>query len=123
MVKAQYDPVERSRLRGALNEKYRQQEDIVRKYGISSTEVEREIQDLIKELRKVDKSSVGNDRSESRPRNPKRLKVPWYCSNPNCDKTFPTNKEMIRFKKRHYCSEACALSDAGMDPVTITAKT
>ncbi|WP_438497121.1 hypothetical protein [Paenibacillus sp. IHBB 3054] len=106
------NPSERHRLRKALNVQYRKQADVIRLYGIPSAQIAGQIKKLLEELKAYDEKPSKPEKS----RNPRRLKRPWYCSNPECDNTIPDGKEKIMLKKRHYCSHKCAFMDTGILP-------
>lgn len=122
MAKAkQFDPVERKQLRKDLNELYRSQANHIRLNGKTSLAIQAEIEKKRKRLKIVDRKSVGLDYEDKpvesnkagSPRNPRRLKIPWECSHPDCENKILDGHEKIMFKKRHYCSADCALSDGG----------
>jgi len=114
----QFDPVERKQLRKDLNEKYLNQANYIRLNGKASPVIKAEIEEKRKRLKIVDRKSVGFECEEktvvaSTPRNPRRLKILWECSHPECENKILDGHEKIMFKKRHYCSTDCALSDGG----------
>jgi hypothetical protein len=120
----QFDPVERKQLRKDLNELYRRQANHIRLNGKPSKVIKEEIERKRNRLKIVDRKAVGHDYEDKpvKPRNPRRLKVSWYCSHPECENRILDGREKIMFKKRHYCSMDCALSDGGIVPLTMESK-